>query len=63
MATMKAIVLKKLVGKYSDGKEALQECFEIKQVPKPVPGFNQVLIKVQRAQVGFDVYDIDEDFS
>jgi NADPH:quinone reductase-like Zn-dependent oxidoreductase len=49
--TMKAVVLKKFVGKYVDGKEALEECFEVKQVPRPVPGYNQVLVKVQRAQI------------
>jgi len=51
MSTMKAVVIKKIVGKYSEGKEALAECLEVKEVPKPVPGFNQVLVKVQRAQV------------
>lgn len=48
---MKAVVLKKFVGKYSDGKEALAECVEVKEVPRPVPSYNQVLVKVQRAQV------------
>jgi hypothetical protein len=48
---MKAVVLKKFVEKYSHGKEALSECFEVKQVPRPKPGWNQVLVKVQRAQV------------
>lgn len=48
---MKAIVIKKHVGKYAEGKEALLDCLEVKEVPKPVPGWSQVLIKVQRSQV------------
>ena len=48
---MKAVVLKKFVGRYSEGRDAVAECLEVKEVPRPAPGFNQVLIKVQRAQV------------
>ena len=52
--TMKAVVLKKIVDKYSDRKQSLSECLEVKEVPKPVPGWGQVLVKIQRTQVGFD---------
>lgn len=48
---MKAVVLKKIVGRYSEGRDAVAECLEVKEVPRPVPKFNEVLVKVQRAQV------------
>jgi NADPH:quinone reductase-like Zn-dependent oxidoreductase len=48
--TMQAIVIKQIVEDCSDKKQ-LEEGLKVEQVRRPVPSYNQVLIRVQRAQI------------
>jgi NADPH2:quinone reductase len=51
-ATMKAVMLMKPVNRYSEGEEAVRQCFQVvTDAPTPKPRFSQVLIKLQRAQI------------
>jgi hypothetical protein len=49
---MKAVKLVKLVGRYSEGEDAVRACFQVvDDEPVPKPRYGQVLIRVRRAQI------------
>ena len=50
--TMKCVKLTKLVGRYSEGDDAVRACFTVEtNEPVPKPKWGEVLVRVERAQI------------